>query len=893
MATPTAKCNGRKPTSATLLPQHRDELRKSGLSDDQITACAFHTVYPKEAAELLGWKSPPTKMGPFLAIPFFAANGTPLDYVRLKPARPRQKDGKPVKYESPMGKPNRAYFPPRTRPALADPAVPLLMTEGEKKAAKADQEGFPCIGLVGVWGWQQGRNRDNPDAPRELIPDLAAVAWKGRVVTIAYDSDIANNHNVQEAEWRLAQVLRGHGAVVNVLRFPPGPKGEKVGLDDYLVAHGAAELRKLINTSEPASKPKDQRPEVVLVTDEHLSVEKAIEALAKCDKNLYQRGGLLVRVVQPCHPKQTCRLTASSTAKIEAVPNPDLRNRLTRWARIIELKPGEAGILEKHPAHPPGWLVNAVEAAGLWPGVRPLEGVVTAPILLPDGSVLQTPGYHAESGLLYHPPADAKLPRISDKPTAAEVKQAVAEVLEAVCDFPFATPEHRAAWLAALLTPLARFAFRGPAPLFLIDANVRGSGKGLLADVIARIVSGRDFARAAYTTDDDEMRKVIMAIALEGEQLVLLDNLDGALGNPSLDAMLTATEWQGRILGKSQQPRLPLIATWYATGNNVAILADTARRVCHIRLDSLDERPEERAEFRHPDLVGWVSKERDRLLAAALTVLSAYCCAGRPDQKLKAWGSYEGWSDLVRGAVVWLGLPDPGQTRQDLASRSDRDAEALRGLLNGWKEVDPDGEGKTVGHVLALLKDKANADRFPLLREVLAEVCDLPPGKLPSSGRLGCILRKFLGRNVGGVCFDNRPSHGGVQAWLVRAVGKTTTGGDGGDGGDGSPTFRGGGRASPVPDAHARENKNGRSSPPSPPSPPPAHVAADLRTAAALAECEAIIDAALAGPLTSSQRRVAEVLRGNVRTHAAKQDPALWEDAEVLRKQFARWEQGR
>ena len=67
-----------------------------------------------------------------------------------------------------------------------------MITEGEKKAAKADQEGFPCIGLVGVWGWQQARTRDNPDAARELIPDLAAVAWQGRTVFLVYDSDLAD-----------------------------------------------------------------------------------------------------------------------------------------------------------------------------------------------------------------------------------------------------------------------------------------------------------------------------------------------------------------------------------------------------------------------------------------------------------------------------------------------------------------------------------------------------------------------------------------------------------------------------------------------------------------------------------------------------------------------------
>jgi putative DNA primase/helicase len=250
-----ATINGRRNTPATLLPQHGDELRKSGLSGEQIAACAFRTVYAKEAAELLGWKSAPTKMGPFLAIPFFAADGTPLDYVRLKPARPRQKNRKPVKYESPVGRPNRAYLPPRTRAALADPAFPLLLTEGEKKAAKADQDGFPCIGLVGVWGWQQARDRENPDAPRELVPDLAAVAWQGRVVFLVYDSDLADKREVAYAEWYLAEALKARGSAVKVVRLPPGAGGAKCGLDDYLVAQGPNALRRLLADAGPPQRP--------------------------------------------------------------------------------------------------------------------------------------------------------------------------------------------------------------------------------------------------------------------------------------------------------------------------------------------------------------------------------------------------------------------------------------------------------------------------------------------------------------------------------------------------------------------------------------------------------------------------------------------------------------
>src|SRR5207245_2390630 len=96
-----------------------------------------------------------------------------------------KKDGKVIKYESPKGAANLAYFPPATLAALKNASVPLLVTEGEKKSAKADQEGFPCIGLVGVYGWQKKRppgENGQANGERELIDGIMQVNWQGRTV---------------------------------------------------------------------------------------------------------------------------------------------------------------------------------------------------------------------------------------------------------------------------------------------------------------------------------------------------------------------------------------------------------------------------------------------------------------------------------------------------------------------------------------------------------------------------------------------------------------------------------------------------------------------------------------------------------------------------------------
>ena len=75
---------------------------------------------------------------------------------------------------------------------------------------------------------------------------------------------------------------------------------------------------------------------------------------------------------------------------------------------------------------------------------------------------------------------------------------------------------------------------------------------------------------------------------------------------------------------------LPLSLTWTATGNNVMLEADTSRRTLHIRLDSPEENPELRSGFQIPHLVAHVKQQRAALVAAGLTILSAYHAAGRP-----------------------------------------------------------------------------------------------------------------------------------------------------------------------------------------------------------------------------------------------------------------------
>jgi hypothetical protein len=501
------------------------------------------------------------------------------------------------------------------------------------------------------------------------------------------------------------------------------------------------------------------RPSITITTEEHEVNAEAVGALAR-DPDVYQRGGLLVRVVRDVSPA-TKGIRRPFAPRIETLPPPLLRERLAANAQWVSVRETKDGPVEQA-ARPPGWCVSAVHARAGWPGIRHLEAVVDYPVLRPDGTILSEPGYDPETGLLLE--AVGKLPRIADKPSRDEAVAAREVLLEVVSDFPFERPVHRAAWLAGLLTPLARFAFVGPAPLNLVDSNVRGSGKGLLLNTNCYIVTGEPFTIATYTDDEDELRKRITSLVLAGDRLVLFDNLDGKFGNAVLDAALTGTAWKDRVLGANRMAEAPMYMTWYATGNNVAIAADTARRICHIRLESSEERPEERQGFRHPNLLQWVGDNRAKLLTAALTILRAYCAAGRPDQHLPAWGSFEGWSGLVRSAVVWVGLPDPGETRLLLQESADVTAESMGVLLDCWQRMDPDRKGLTAAEVIQRLKEPAvsHPDYFADMRDAVEALA----GRLDARG-LGFKLRGYRRRIFGGRYIDRAGLQQRAARWVV------------------------------------------------------------------------------------------------------------------------------
>lgn len=160
-------------------------------------------------------------------------------------------DKKQQRYTQPPGTACCAYFP-RTQDwhLLKDPDQPLIITEGEIKAACACIHGFPTIGVGGVYNWQS--------IPKgiELLPELEQIVWVKRHTYLCFDSDYLTNPNVCSALYALAQELVRRGAYVYITTIPSLAEGSKTGLDDYLMAQGEAEFATIVHASVPVGLTK-------------------------------------------------------------------------------------------------------------------------------------------------------------------------------------------------------------------------------------------------------------------------------------------------------------------------------------------------------------------------------------------------------------------------------------------------------------------------------------------------------------------------------------------------------------------------------------------------------------------------------------------------------------
>lgn len=710
-----------QPDRSPLAANHQRLIDDSAITPEVAAARGYRTVNVKAELGRLGFADYQRSV-PTLLIPVYNARGELATY-QSRPDAPRVKKGKSIKYETPSGSPMVVDVPPGTLSRMRDPSVPLVVTEGVRKADAAVSAGLCCVDLLGVWNWR-GRNSEGG---LTALADWEDIALNGRRVYIVFDSDVMQKKAVHLALSRLRTFLESRDAKVWLIYLPAGDAGAKVGLDDFLAQGNSTDDLLALAVRELRPPPRNEKPLAgdldrpqILVAGRYMREvsDEAVHALLvvqSAEPRLFRRGNVLVRL----------RREDQSTIFAAPLDVPALRGMLDRAADFIRLdNDGEALA-----ARPPLDVVQDILALPE-PPFPVLRAISAIPLLLATGELVSAQGYHHVSGIFFNL---AGLDSLSLMPLDDAKRLILDELLG---EFPFTDDASRAHAVALILQPFVRLLFPGPTPLYLIDAPARGTGKGLLADIIARITLGASAPVIAPTHDGDELEKRITSLLLGGSSFILLDNVTG-LRAPALAAALTAEVWEARLLGQSQMLRLRNEANWVATGNNVELSDELTRRVIPIRLDAAVAAPEERRDFRHADLARWVREHRGQLVAACVSLVQHWLDAGMP-QGNATLGRFEGWAPVIGGILESIGLTGFLANRAGLRSSADHETQEWVGFCDAWDEAFGDTP-VTAGRLFGLLRE----------RDLLL---DLWAGRSKLSGqqRLGHALAQRRDRVFGG-----------------------------------------------------------------------------------------------------------------------------------------------
>lgn len=238
-------------SAASVVTAMQNKLSLSALDAGDAKLLKYKAYTADEAARDL--KALPNYHAGFL-IPYFDLDGKATKFWRYRYLE-STKTGfdalttkKELRYAQPGKSLNEVYLPPvggtNWQSIAKNPEIPLVITEGELKAACATKLGFPTMGLGGVWCFKSNNAR------MPMLPMFHEFQWRERIVYICYDSDAVTNPQVMTAENALARELMLLGAQPFIVRIPFLEKdNKKIGLDDYLVDEGVDAFRDLLDNA--------------------------------------------------------------------------------------------------------------------------------------------------------------------------------------------------------------------------------------------------------------------------------------------------------------------------------------------------------------------------------------------------------------------------------------------------------------------------------------------------------------------------------------------------------------------------------------------------------------------------------------------------------------------
>ncbi|MEY3664229.1 MAG: hypothetical protein RLZZ153_411 [Pseudomonadota bacterium] len=644
-------------------------------------------------------------------------------------------------------------------------AIPDL-NEDERKLASDHQERSKATVAKAAEEqraqWMAGRVsvmvQKNPGLSQVMATAIVKRAAETRELTADFEIIIMRKVGQEEAI-TVSQALREPNKYDGLLTLDPlePDYGGRRQVGKLLLTNGRPVLHSFAHGGCTYRLRSETRRIQLIAGKTNQAVDELLDEMRKAD-DLFDFGHKLVQV-GGCG--STLLLTDSTLKYI-------VGGMVQFWARVMRDN-GPADVLRDPPLGVCKTVIDLRDERGL----KKLNGLITAPTLRPNGTLLQKTGYDKETCLFYNGQRNGV--RVPLNPTRAEAALALRKLWEPFSSFPFCSGIDRAVHLAAVLTAAVR-AVLPAAPGFAYDAPTQGSGKTLLARCVGVLAQGDEPSVWPHTagTNDEETRKRIFTVLSYGKRVLIWDNVVGAFDSAALASCMTSPTYTDRILGKSDSTTVPNRMMLVLTGNNIQLQGEMPRRVLISRIDPQTERPFAR-EF-SLDPFAHCRAHRQSMIEAALTLIRGFLTHGCKQPITGKLASFEEWDAWVRRTVIYADELWPGQFGDvmDVVKANqavDPELETLVSLLSSWHDV----FGSRPVHAAEVIQKATGFLNLPgELKTPLQEaILGLPlrDARNPSAKSLGRYLSNRRDRRLAGYLLKPGPKVDDKQTWCVERLG--------------------------------------------------------------------------------------------------------------------------
>ena len=220
---------------------------------------------------------------------------------------------------------------------------------------------------------------------------------------------------------------------------------------------------------------------------------------------------------------------------------------------------------------------------------------------------------------------------------------------------------------------------------FLYNANKQRSGKTLLVKIPITAIYG-SFKAQSWRDNEDDMIKILDSETLAATTYICFDNIRSLIASAPLEGFMTAPNWTGRILGRSEMFEAENNAVLFFTANNASLGPDMQERSLIVDLyvetaDRQDRGKELPPELEMDDV--WLAQpgNRHKILSALWAIVRHWDAAGRPLATGKPRKGFGTWCRILGGMVEFAGFGDCLERPRNLENCGDSETDDIRLLV--------------------------------------------------------------------------------------------------------------------------------------------------------------------------------------------------------------------